>query len=150
MRARDEAVTEVIGYVLSFAISAIFLLIALNVFYQARANTEEVLTGVELKSIADKVASHIVAAGLVGQEFPNATLQERFDIPKDLNGRGYNVTGTSTEVKVATVDGGLSATATTLKLDASGITVSGTVYSSQERITVTYRLNGAARQITIT
>lgn len=150
MRERDDGVTEVIGYVLSFAISAIFLLIALNTFYSARANTEDVLTGVEIKAIADKVAAHVVAAGLVAQEFPNATVEEVFDIPPQLNGRGYNIEGASDKITVKSPIGGLSATGTTLKLDASGITVSGLVYSSQERITITYRLNGAAKEIKLT
>ena len=139
-RRDDEAVTEVIGYVLSFALSAIFLLIALNVFHAARGNTEQVVTGVELKAIADKVASDIVDMGLVAQEFPNATMQTSIDIPQSLSGRLYTVQATPARVMITTNDGELYAEASTYKTDAiTGISVDGTVDSSNQRIIITYQ-----------
>lgn len=139
-RGRDEAVTEVIGYVLSFALSAIFLLIALNVFHAARGNTEHVVTGVELKSIADKVASDIVDMGLVAQEFPNASMTTSIDIPQSLSGRLYTVTATAARITAATNDGELTAEASTYRTDAiPEIDVTGEVDSSNQRITITYQ-----------
>lgn len=135
----DDAVTEVIGYVLSFALSAIFLLIALNVFDAARGNTEHVVTGVELKAIADRVAAAIVDMGFVSQEFPNATMQTAIDIPQSLAGRIYTVTATPVKVRAETRDGELLADASTYKTDAiQDIFVDGTVDSSNQRIIVTY------------
>lgn len=150
LRKRDEAVTEVIGYVLSFALSAIFLLIALNVFSAARGNTEHVVTGVELKTIADRVASRIVEMGLVSQEFKNATMDVTLVVPQSLNGKLYTVTASPDIVVAKTNDGTLSAAATTYKTDAlPNIAVTGTVDSSNERIRIHYQLAGTDRQITI-
>lgn len=150
-RRDDEAVTEVIGYVLSFAISAIFLLISLNVFHAARANTEEVVTGVELKTIADRVASRIVELGLVSQEFPEARMNVTLNIPQTLNGRLYTITGTAALITVETNDAELSATATTFKTDViSGIVVGGSVDSSNEHVRIEYVKLGSSPTITIT
>lgn len=143
LRRRDEAVTEVIGYVLSFALSAIFLLIALNVFSAARGNTEHVVTGVELKSISDRVASHIVDMGLVSQEFPNATMDVTLIIPQSLSGRLYTITASSSAITGKTNDGTLAVSATTYRTEAiPGIVVSGSVDSSNERLTIHYELAG--------
>lgn len=147
-RRNDEGVTEIIGYVLSFALSAVFLLIALNVFYAARGNTDDVVTGVELKSIADRIAARVVEAGLVSQEFPNATMNTTLNIPQALNDRPYSVWVVGGVIAVGTDDGELNATATTFKLESlPGLTVSGYARSSNERIIISYL--GEANQITI-
>lgn len=138
-RVDDDAVTEVIGYVLSFALSAMFLLIALNVFHAARGNTEQVVTGVELKAISDKVASDVVDMGLVAQEFPNATMETSIDIPQSLTGRLYTVKATPAQIFAYTNDGELRAEASTYKTDAiPGIFVDGEVDSSNQRIIIRY------------
>lgn len=138
-RRNDKAVTEVIGYVLSFALSAIFLLIALNVFSAARGNTEHVVTGVELKTIADRVAGHVVELGLVSQEFPNATMEIRLVIPQSLNGKLYTVTATAAKVSAATNDAQITVDSTTYKTESlPDIAVGGDVDSSNEQLRLRY------------
>jgi hypothetical protein len=149
-RRRDDGVTEVIGYVLSFALSAIFLLLALNIFWAARTNTEDVTTGVELKTLTDRVAARIVEMGAVSQEFPNSTMSMLINIPQMLNGQTYELTAAAGEVTAVTNDGLLTASSTTFKVDVlTAISVSGTVDSSNERLVVQYMLDGATRKITI-
>jgi hypothetical protein len=154
MRGRrdDEAVTEVIGYVLSFALSAIFLLLALNIFWAARENTENVTTGVELKTLTDRVAARIVEMGAISQEFPNATMNMTINIPQMLNGQTYELTASAAQVTAVTADGAMSASSTTFKVDVlDDISVIGTVDSSNERLVVHYDLlsNGITREISI-
>lgn len=140
-RREDGAVSEVVGFVLSFALSAIFLLIAMNTFWVAKDNTDNVVTAVELKTIANRVASRIVEASLVAQEFPNATLNMTVPLPQDLNGRPYFVKATASEVLVYSADGSLSASATTFKLEAvPNVRVAGLVASSNEVLIITYSL----------
>lgn len=147
----DDGVTEVIGYVLSFAISAIFLLLALNVFWAARANTDHVTTGVELKTIADRVAARMVELGQVSQQFPNSTLTANVLIPQSLNGRIYTIKAAPADVTVSTNDGELSAKASNFKVEAlPGIDVDGEVDSSNAKLVVTYQLVGTTPTITIT
>lgn len=156
---RDErAVTEVVGFVLSFALSAIFLLIALNIFYTAQGSTDAMLTGVELKAIADRVAARVVEAGLVGQEFPDAKMVLALDVPQTINGVSYTIRIDNDAVRVTSDDGTATATATTFRLDAvSGIVVGGVVdgvdlgkaYSSNERIVIVYEQTDLVRRISI-
>lgn len=135
----DRAVTEVIGYVLSFALSAIFLLVALNLFYTAKGNTEDVVAAVELRSISDRVATRVIEAGLVSQEFPNASLSYTIFIPQSLDGRPYYVGASPSQITAATVDGILSAATTTYKLEVvPDIVVKGVVQSSAERVLIRY------------
>lgn len=150
LRRNDDGVSEVIGFVLSFALSAVFLLIAMNSFWVAKDNTDGVVTAVELKTIANRVAARIVEAGLSAQEFPNATLNLTVALPQELNGHLYYVNATASMVYVRSTDGTLSASATTFKLDAvTNMTVSGRVDSSSERLVVTYSLQSGKPNIRI-
>ncbi len=146
----DRGVTEVIGYILTFALSAIILLISVQSFTVARENSDAVTTAVELKAIASRVATHVVEAGLISQEFPNSTYDVTINVPQDLNGHGYTIEATSTAIIVATIDGTARAEATTFRLDAiSNVAVSGTVYSSNEVVRITYSLSGSTKNIQI-
>lgn len=139
LRRDDSAVSEVVGYILSFAISAVFLMIALSAFNTARSNSDHVVTGAELKSIADRIAARVVEAGVVSQEFPNATYNLTLALPRDLNGHPYTVVATDTTITVTTNDVSLTASSTTFRLDAvAGIEVTGTWISAHERLVVTY------------
>lgn len=146
----DQAVSEVIGFVLSFALSAVFLLVAMSSFWSAKENTDSVVTAVELKTIANRVAAKIVEASLVAQEFPNATLNVTIPLPQQLNGREYYVVATPAVVYVNSTDGALTASATTFKLDAvPEVQVSGRVVSANEVLVVSYSLQGSVRDIRI-
>jgi len=135
----DRAINEVLGFVLSFALSAIFLMIAMSSFWTAKSNSESVLTGTEMKSVADRVASAIVQAGLIGEEFPNSTFNQTLAVPQLLNDHDYYIQATNAQVYVNSTDGSFRATATTFKLDAvSGIHVGGTAYSSNENVRIVY------------
>lgn len=150
-RLRDDAVSEIVGFILTFALSAVFLIISLQSFHAAQENSDAVVTAVELKAIADRVAGRVVEAGLVASEFPNATVRLTENLPKDLNGHPYVVEATPEAIVVKAQDIGLTATATTFKLDAvAGLRVSGTAPSSAERVVITYELKpNGERAITI-
>lgn len=148
----DEGVSEVLGFILSFALSAVFLMIALNSFYAAKSNTEAVVSGVELRAIADRVASRVIEAGLIGQEFPNATYNVTVAIPTDLNGVPYYVDATAATIYANATTEEVRATASTLRLDAvTGFQVSGRVHSSNGHVIITYSLQsaGAVKSIRI-
>lgn len=144
----DRAVSEVIGFVLSFALSAVFLMISLNTFFVAKNNSDDVVTGAELKTIADRVASRIVEAGLIGQEFPNSTLNLTLNIPSSLNSHSYYIEARTHGVYANVTDGALSASSTTFSLESvAGFEVTGLVYSGAERVIVTYSLqDGGSRK----
>lgn len=152
LRRDDEGISEVIGFVLSFAISAVFLMISLNTFFVAQNNSDDVVTAAELKSIAERVSARMVEAALLGQEFENVTLNLTVSIPQSLNGHPFYIDATPSRIYANTTDLPLSAEATTFNLDVvEGFQVSGRVYSSNERLVITYSLQdgGARRDIHI-
>jgi len=135
----DRAISEVIGFILSFALSAVFLMIAMSSFYAARNNTDGVVAASELKSVADRVASRIVEAGLVGQEFANASINLTIVIPQAINGHPYQVLAKSTGVWVNATDAPYSGMASVFKVDAiTGVNLTGLAYSSNEHVIVQY------------
>jgi hypothetical protein len=141
----DRAISEVLGFILSFALSAIFLMIALSSFYAARNNTDGIVAASELRSVADRVATRIVEAGLVGQEFPNATINLTLNIPQDLNGHPYQIVAKKTGIWVNASDATYSSMASVFKVDAvSGVDVCGTAYSGEEHLIITYSLHDVA------
>lgn len=143
----DSGVSEVIGFILAFALSAVFLMISMSSFWAARSNSDAVLTASELRAIADKVASGIVQAGLLGQEWKNATMNVTVPIPQTLNGHDYYVQARPWGVYVNTTDGFATSNATTFKLDAVlDFDVGGLVYSSNEHVTITYSLQPVNRR----
>lgn len=150
LRRDDGAVSEVLGFVLSFALSAIFLMLAMTSFWTAKNNSDAVITASELKTIADRVAAAVVEAGLVGAEYPNATMNITVPLPQQLNGHDYYVQARAWGVYVNATDGSLSSNATTFKLDAiSEFQVSGLAYSSNEYVIVTYSYQPPKRDIQI-
>lgn len=145
-RKDDQGVSEIIGFVLSFAISSIFLMIAMTSFYTAKNNSDSVITATELKAIADRIASAVVEAGLVGQEYPNSTMNISVALPQQLNGHDYRVDAHNYGVLVNSTDGAFFANATTFKLDAvTTFEVYGEAYSSNEHLTVSYFTNATGK-----
>lgn len=150
LRRDDGAVTEVLGFILSFALSAMFLMIALSAFHTARGNTDAAVTAVEIRSIADRVAARVVEASLVGQEFPNATMSITISIPAQVNGHDYRIVAQDAMVVVETLDGIARAESKTFRLEVvQDVTVTGQVLSAQERIVVRHNLVGTEHMITI-
>ena len=71
--------------------------------------------------------------------FPNATINLTVNIPQDINGHPYQVLAKNAGVWVNATDAPYSGMASVLKVDAvSGVGVSGLVYSSGQRVVVTY------------
>lgn len=127
-----------------------FLMIAMNTFFLAKNNSDDVVTAAELKTIADRIASRVVEAGFIGQEFQNATLNLTVNVPQDLNGHPFYVEARSYGIYANTTDLPLSALATTFNLKAvTGFEIDGKVQSSNQRLVVTYSIqdNGARRSI---
>lgn len=148
--ADEGAVQEVVGFILMFALSSVILLISVQSFMGAKESSEEVLAGVELKAIATRVSSRLVDAGIVAQDFPDATFTVTLSVPRQVAGYEYEVEARPSEVVVTSLEGGLSARATTFRLEAlAGLTVSGSAYSSRGEIEIAYEKTGAAQTITL-
>lgn len=147
MARREEAVSEILGYILMFALSSVILVVSLQSFTSAKQGSEDIVSSVEMRSLADRVSARLLEASKVAQEFPNATYNITLRVPTTIGGETYRVSTTSTLVTVETLNGGTRATASTYKLDAiPDLRVGGAVYSSDGHITVRYEKDTLGRK----
>lgn len=118
LRRDDRAVNEIVGYILMFAMSSVILSISTQAFLDARTDTQEIVHGVELRTVAGRVASRIVQGGVIAQEFPNATVNVTLRVAPQLDGMSYHVQAAASKVTAAMNESSLSAEATTYNLGA--------------------------------
>lgn len=90
-RGDDGAVTEVIGFILMFALSALILIVSMRAFNAAQANSNDLVAAVELRNIANRLSSRVVQAAIVSQEFPHADFDVTVKVPMDIAGYHYSV-----------------------------------------------------------
>lgn len=138
-RSDDAATVEVIGFILAFALSSVLLVYSTQAFMRSQETTDHVVAGVELRAVANRVSTRILQAGIIAEDFPNATYTLRVRIPEDTVGRPYQLNATEANVTASLVLETLATNATTYKLDAlDHLYVDGGVYSSAKQIEVTY------------
>lgn len=90
-RADDRAVTEVLGFILMFALSALILIVSMRAFNAAQANSNDLVAAVELRNVANRISSRVVQAAIVSQEFPHADYEVTLKVPAEIAGYRYSV-----------------------------------------------------------
>jgi hypothetical protein len=136
-------VSEVVGFVLTFGISAVVLVVAVQSFATAQQTTNTMLAAAEMKNVANRIATRLVQAGILYQDFPNSSTNITLTIPPTVAGKQYTAAVTPTTVYVNTTDRSANATASTFHLDAYSQTdpcfrVTGSVPSSYSSLVVRY------------
>ena len=101
---RDEnAVSEVLGYILSFAILSAVLLVSMLAFNSARAQAEDRVRGIEASSVAHRIAAAIVEvqAFVDGRASGTTTNEIRLilDLPESFENHGYTIGVCDTDAK---------------------------------------------------
>ena len=132
----DKAVSQVIGYLLTFAIisaTTVTVVYTTSVLLERRATAAAEI-------IAQDVANHVVdvitECIAMKQEFPNANYSRVINVPTTINGKNYYIVATDERVYVNTTDGKVSAKSTTYKQSELCIGISGKVYPSSGKIKV--------------
>lgn len=155
LRRSDDAVAEVVGFIMMFAISAMILVFTMQAFDTTRKRTRRASAEVQLQAIADQVATRVVQAGMVGAQYPNATFNVTTRLPDHIEGFRYKVTGTNNTVYVNSTNEMVTRNSTTFETGAiSGIWVHGTVYSGPWDLVVHYEekpsRSTATKDVTLT
>lgn len=122
----EEAVSEVVGYVLIFGILSMILILSMLAFAAVQDRAESAVVAVEGESLAQRVASSVVNAALFAERHPtDSTYLQPLDLPADLEGNPYVIRlepATASEpalVRVVVARLGLDATAPLFSADAS-------------------------------
>ncbi len=89
-RSNDDAVSEVIGFLLTFAIISFILLVSMLAFNDAQQRAENRLIEIQGASAAQRVAAGAVDLALFVSEHPyNVSIA--IDLPTELQGISYSV-----------------------------------------------------------
>jgi len=133
-------VSEVLGYVLMFFLSASVLVLSLQALTQSFETTATVQAGSELKQLSDNVANAVLKAGFAASNAPNSTYEVRLPLP-ELKDRAYylNATNATGTIWANTTDGKISASAAAFNVQQiGGLQLAGTVYNSQGYVKVRF------------
>lgn len=92
LRSDDAGVSEVVGFLLTFAILSILLVGSMIAFNVAQERAEERTVGLQMESVAARVAGLIVQTSLLAeQQGASTALAYTVDLPPELEGRAYEV-----------------------------------------------------------
>lgn len=138
LRACEQAVTEVVGYVLMFFLSSAVLILSLQAFLQSRDSTTDLAMASEVRLLADRVAQEVLQAGIAAQDLPNATYEGVVRLPT-LGGLAYRVNASGDRVWVNSTDGRFAANATVFQVQTVVDHVHGTVFGAQQSLKVVYQ-----------
>lgn len=89
-RSDEEGVSEVIGFLLTFAIISFILLVSMLAFNDAQQRAENRLIEIQGASAAQRVAAAAVDLALFVSDHPYET-SVAIDLPTELQGIGYKV-----------------------------------------------------------
>jgi hypothetical protein len=149
VRRCEQAVSEVIGYILMFFLSSAILMLSLQAFLYSRHTTDDLRTASEIKIIAERMAQEVAQAGVVASEMPSAVYEGVVKLP-DLRGQSYYVNASGGQLWANTTDGRFSSNSTAFNIDLllnPSMQIAGTVYSSQGYAKVHYERVGSIRLI---
>ncbi|MBI4393519.1 MAG: hypothetical protein HY556_06960 [Euryarchaeota archaeon] len=150
MRLGDAAVSEVVGFILMFALSVVILVVSMQAFNVIRDSSRDLSDASELRLFAVQVASEAALFGKVSNDFPNATFESVIRAP-EVQGRDYYVRATNKTIFANTTDGKIRVNSTTFRLEAiSNLFVSGEVTPTGGLVKVVYAFDAGANKKTIT
>lgn len=147
MMSDVSAVSSVIGYIFSFGLSALILIVSINSFTSIQQTTYDRAVEIELIDAANRIVAGVNAAVDVHRSFPNATYCRQVSIPGEIKGRHYSISATQDTIYVNTTDGRINKSSTTYKASAEGILISGMIYSGSDYVIV--QLDGRGNTIEI-
>lgn len=139
----DQAISEVIGYVLMLFLSSMVLMVSLQAFLTSRETTQDIQAGSELRILVERLAAEVQQAGFVASEMPNATFEAALTLPA-LGGRPYYLDARGSKVWANTTDNEVSAESEVEVGTLGSLTLQGMVYSGQGLAKVRYERHPAS------
>lgn len=89
--ARDDAVSEVVAYVMMFGMGAVALTFSMEIMTDAQQRGTEVATGRQMKQVAQVSSTLIEEAARAAHTAPNATFETTFELPSTIGGQNYTI-----------------------------------------------------------
>ncbi|PKK81685.1 MAG: hypothetical protein CVT47_01135 [Thermoplasmata archaeon HGW-Thermoplasmata-2] len=130
VRRDRSAVSSVVGFILSFALSALILIVSMFSFTSMQESVYARSAEMELKDLGNRVVAGISESIEVRRNFPNATYSRTISLPAEIKGHQYYVEATGDRVYVNSTDGKIRIASTTYKASAENVFIFGRIYSS--------------------
>lgn len=120
--ADERGVSEAVGYIITFGVSTVILVTSLQTFSVISEQTNTMAVDSALRDIGAQLAFAVEEALRAGATYPDAVFSMTVDVPRDINGQGYHVQMTQTEVWVVARESAAETTeiATGERLNATG------------------------------
>lgn len=133
---RDFAVSQVIGFLLSFVIASSLLVTA--IFFTTTLVSERLERSAEIQAteILNRVVDAVVEAAYVKQTYPNADYCKTLDIPTSIGGHQYYIEFTDDKIYLNFTTMHSSINVSTYKLGILNVGLSGKVYSSSGKVKI--------------
>lgn len=141
-----NGVSAVVGFILSFLISALILSASILAFTSALDITYRRAAEMELQDLANRIVAGVEHAVEIYIKFPNATYVRTIPVLEEVKGRQYYIQATNDTIYVNTTDG-ISVKSTTYRAEVIGIKISGKVYSGARSLSI--YLKGEEKMIEI-
>jgi hypothetical protein len=155
----QHAVSEVVGYLLTFAIAVVLLVAALQTFSVVQDYSQDLAAGTIAEDIANRIVFAVLQATDVAQRLPGVQYDFIVGLPTEIRGRPYRIEMTNSTVYV-NESGGMSASAPLLNAPASlllcqgpnTLLADGTCYvpGHTPEVTIAYARTKDALGVTVT
>jgi len=149
VRLREDAVSQIVGYVLTILICGMILTSSTLIMGTYLEERKKAVARIEAQAIANRVVNIIIEAVTVKQMMPTAEFERRIDLPYKISSYDYYVEATDNAVWVKTVDGKVSENCSTYNVVKELIIdhISGKVYSGNKYLLIS--LDSITNPVTI-
>lgn len=143
---RDEAASEVIGFVLMMGIGAVVVGLSMSTLLTAKDAGDGMTTIAQLGQVAQTTANNAIRVSGAASMAPDATYTIVFALPEGPGGNEYFVELTPQEVTVDSQDLDFSMTEDllgldTVEVDGQPLVVTGRVSSHDGMVAIEYRMD---------
>ena len=136
LRTNNKGVSQVIGFVLTFAIIS---MVTTSTIYTVSVLVErrnKVASELIAQDIVNYVVNAIMECTATRQTYPNANYSKMIEIPTTISGRYYYIEAAGSVVYLNATDGYVREKSTTYKQEELSTGILGKVYSANGEITI--------------
>jgi hypothetical protein len=138
IRLREDAVSQIVGYVLTILICGMILTSSTLIMGTYLEERKKAVARIEAQAIANRVVNIIIEAVTVKQMMSTAEFERRIDLPYKISDYDYYVEATDNAVWVKTADGEVNESCSTYNVVEELIIehISGKVYSGNKYLLI--------------
>lgn len=132
----NKAVSQVVGFVLSFAIISLITSSAIYTVSSLAETRVEYASEITSEALVNYVTNSIIECSATRRACPNANYSKIIEVPTKINNKNYYIEATNSWIFLNTTDGKIQVKSSTYKQDLFDTNIRGKVYGSSGLITI--------------